>query len=132
MPINIKVLGPGCNNCHLVEEHAREAVAQLGLEAEIEHVTDARHRPRRVPQVRFAVHARPGDRRQADQWRSHPQRGRYQRVAGKRGQPTCFTFALKLIAGQQQPAECPPLLEPAFAGQLAELHGMLGDMPAFR
>jgi ArsR family metal-binding transcriptional regulator len=53
-------------------------------------------------------------------------------VAGKRGQPTCFTFALKLIAGQQQPAECPPLLEPAFAGQLAELHGMLGDMPAFR
>ncbi len=113
MPINIKVLGPGCNNCHLVEEHAREAVAQLGLEAEIEHVTDRA-------------------RRQADQWRSHPQRGRYQRVAGKRGQPTCFTFALKLIAGQQQPAECPPLLEPAFAGQLAELHGMLGDMPAFR
>lgn len=48
------------------------------------------------------------------------------------GQPTCFTFALKLIAGQQQPAGCPPLLEPAFAGQLAELHGMLGDMPAFR
>lgn len=40
MPINIKVLGPGCNNCHLVEEHTREAVAQLGLEAEIEHVTD--------------------------------------------------------------------------------------------
>lgn len=48
------------------------------------------------------------------------------------GQPTCFTFALKLIAGQQQPAECPPLLEPAFAGQLAELQGMVGDMPAFR
>ncbi len=48
------------------------------------------------------------------------------------GQPTCFTFALKLIAGQQQPAECPPLLEPAFAGQLAELQGLLGQMPAFR
>jgi ArsR family metal-binding transcriptional regulator len=48
------------------------------------------------------------------------------------GQPTCFTFALKLIAGQQKPAECPPLLEPAFAGQLAELQAMLGDMPAFR
>ncbi len=48
------------------------------------------------------------------------------------GQPTCFTFALKLIAGQQQPVECPPLLEPAFAGQLAELEAMLGQMPAFR
>jgi len=48
------------------------------------------------------------------------------------GQPTCFTFALKLIAGQQKPAECPPLLETAFAGQLAELQAMLGDMPAFR
>lgn len=40
MPISIKILGPGCNNCHLVEEHAKEAVAQLGLEATIEHVTD--------------------------------------------------------------------------------------------
>ena len=46
MPINIKVLGPGCNNCHLVEEHAREAVAQLGLEAEIEHVTDRAEYPK--------------------------------------------------------------------------------------
>jgi small redox-active disulfide protein 2 len=45
MPITIKVLGPGCNNCHLVEEHAREAVAQLGLEAEIEHVTDRAEYP---------------------------------------------------------------------------------------
>ena len=40
MPINIKVLGPGCNNCQLVEENAKAAVAQLGLEAEIEHITD--------------------------------------------------------------------------------------------
>ncbi len=40
MTINIKVLGPGCNNCHLVEENARAAVTQLGVEAEIEHVTD--------------------------------------------------------------------------------------------
>ncbi len=46
MPITIKVLGPGCNNCHLVEEHAREAVAQLGLEAEIEHVTDRAEYPK--------------------------------------------------------------------------------------
>ena len=37
------------------------------------------------------------------------------------GQPTCFTFALKLVAGEQKPEECPPLLEPEFAGQLAQL-----------
>ncbi len=46
MPINIKVLGPGCDNCHLVEEHAIAAVAQLGLEAEIEHVTDRAEYPK--------------------------------------------------------------------------------------
>lgn len=46
MPINIKVLGPGCDNCHLVEEHVREAVAQLNLEAEIEHVTDRAEYPK--------------------------------------------------------------------------------------
>ena len=46
MPITIKVLGPGCNNCHLVEENAKAAVAQLGLEAEIEHVTDRAEYPK--------------------------------------------------------------------------------------
>lgn len=45
MTIAIKVLGPGCENCHLVEEHARAAVAGLGLEAEIEHVTDRAEYP---------------------------------------------------------------------------------------
>ena len=38
--LNIKVLGPGCNNCHRVEEAARAAVAALDVEAEIEKVTD--------------------------------------------------------------------------------------------
>lgn len=38
--LSIKVLGPGCNNCHLVEEAARAAVAALGVEAEFEKVTD--------------------------------------------------------------------------------------------
>ena len=37
--LNIKVLGPGCNNCHMVEEAARAAVAALGVEAEFEKVT---------------------------------------------------------------------------------------------
>ncbi len=36
----IEVLGSGCNNCQRVEANAREAVAQLGIEAEIRHITD--------------------------------------------------------------------------------------------
>jgi len=36
----IEVLGPGCHNCHLVEEAAREAVTIAGIEAEIVKVTD--------------------------------------------------------------------------------------------
>ncbi|MEW5958257.1 MAG: (Fe-S)-binding protein [Chloroflexota bacterium] len=46
------------------------------------------------------------------------------------GQPTCFTFALKLVAGQQKLEECPPLWEPAFADQLARLQAILIDAPA--
>jgi small redox-active disulfide protein 2 len=38
--LKIKVLGPGCNNCHLVEEVAREAVAAVGAKAEFEKVTE--------------------------------------------------------------------------------------------
>ena len=38
--LNIKVLGPGCANCRKLEEIAREAVAALGVEAEISKVTD--------------------------------------------------------------------------------------------
>jgi len=45
------------------------------------------------------------------------------------GQPTCFTFALKLIAGQRRPEDCPPLRRSEFAAQLAELQTILGDMP---
>jgi small redox-active disulfide protein 2 len=36
----IKVLGPGCANCKRLEERTREAVADLGIDAEIEKVTD--------------------------------------------------------------------------------------------
>ena len=36
----IKVLGSGCTNCQNVEKIARQAVANLGLEAQIEHVRD--------------------------------------------------------------------------------------------
>lgn len=38
--MRIKVLGPGCANCKRLEERTREAVADLGLDAEIEKVTD--------------------------------------------------------------------------------------------
>lgn len=46
MTIYIKILGPGCDNCHLVEEHARAAVTQLGVDAQIEHVTDRAEYPK--------------------------------------------------------------------------------------
>ncbi len=36
----IEVLGAGCANCQKLEANAREAVAQLDIEAEIRHVTD--------------------------------------------------------------------------------------------
>ena len=36
----IKVLGSGCTNCQNLEKATREALAGLGLEASIEHVTD--------------------------------------------------------------------------------------------
>ena len=36
----IEVLGPGCYNCHLVEQAAREAIAMAGIQAEIVKITD--------------------------------------------------------------------------------------------
>ncbi len=38
--LEIKVLGPGCANCKKVEQLAREAVANLGVEAQLIKVTD--------------------------------------------------------------------------------------------
>lgn len=38
--LSIKILGPGCANCRKLEEIAREAVASLGVAAEIDKVTD--------------------------------------------------------------------------------------------
>ena len=38
--MKIKVLGPGCANCVNLEKATREAVAALGIHAEIEKVTD--------------------------------------------------------------------------------------------
>ncbi len=36
----VKILGPGCRNCHALEERTREALTQLGLDADIQAVTD--------------------------------------------------------------------------------------------
>jgi small redox-active disulfide protein 2 len=36
----IKVLGPGCTNCKNLEKATRQAIADLGLDATLEKVTD--------------------------------------------------------------------------------------------
>lgn len=38
--MNIKVLGSGCVNCQTLERRTAEAVQMLGLDAQIEKVTD--------------------------------------------------------------------------------------------
>ncbi len=39
---HIEVLGPGCSKCKVLYEHAEQAAEELGLEYEIEKVTDIR------------------------------------------------------------------------------------------
>ena len=46
------------------------------------------------------------------------------------GQPTCWNFALKLVAAQVELAACPPLGEPTYAERLAALEALLVPMPA--
>jgi ArsR family metal-binding transcriptional regulator len=41
------------------------------------------------------------------------------------GQPTCFTFALRLVAGQARLEDCSPLQEPVHALRRASLAGLL-------
>jgi len=38
--MKLQILGAGCAKCALLEQHAREAVNELGIEATIEKVTD--------------------------------------------------------------------------------------------
>jgi len=38
--MDIKILGPGCINCQKVEKLVREAVAETGVAADIEKVSD--------------------------------------------------------------------------------------------
>ena len=38
--MRIKILGSGCAKCNRLEQLTREAVAELGIDAEFEHVRD--------------------------------------------------------------------------------------------
>ena len=52
--MKIKVLGPGCPNCHNVERIARSALASMNLDATLEKVTDFREI------MKYAILATPG------------------------------------------------------------------------
>jgi len=39
--MKIQILGSGCLKCRLLEQHAREAVTELGIPADVEKITDA-------------------------------------------------------------------------------------------
>jgi small redox-active disulfide protein 2 len=38
--MKIQILGAGCPKCKMLEKSAREAVAELGIDAEVEKITD--------------------------------------------------------------------------------------------
>jgi small redox-active disulfide protein 2 len=40
--MKIEVLGSGCKKCHALEEQTRAALNDLGLAAEVEHVSDVK------------------------------------------------------------------------------------------
>ena len=44
--LDVKVLGPGCDNCKKVEALARQAAMNLGVEAHFEKVTDRAEYPK--------------------------------------------------------------------------------------
>lgn len=46
------------------------------------------------------------------------------------GEPTCYTFAIKLVASQKQIADCPPLLESQHAEKLIALQAIVIEAPA--
>jgi len=38
--MKVQILGTGCPKCKLLEQHAREAIAELGIQVDVEKVTD--------------------------------------------------------------------------------------------
>jgi ArsR family metal-binding transcriptional regulator len=45
------------------------------------------------------------------------------------GAPTCYSFAIKLVASQQKLAACTPLFEPPYAEKLAALQDLITEGP---
>lgn len=50
--MKIEVLGSGCPRCHTLEKNTRQAVQLLGLDAEVEHITNLQHSIKRMQEVR--------------------------------------------------------------------------------
>lgn len=46
------------------------------------------------------------------------------------GEPTCYSFAIKLVASQKKIIDCPPLHEPPNAQKLTDLQDVVIDAPA--
>ncbi|MBI5568144.1 MAG: hypothetical protein HY870_24830 [Chloroflexi bacterium] len=46
------------------------------------------------------------------------------------GEPTCYSFAIKLVASQKKLAECAPLTEPQYAEKRAALQATVIHAPA--
>jgi ArsR family metal-binding transcriptional regulator len=46
------------------------------------------------------------------------------------GEPTCYTFALRLSTSQKKLSECPPLFEPNYSEKLAALQEIVIEAPA--
>lgn len=46
------------------------------------------------------------------------------------GEPTCYTFAVKLAASQKKIQDCHPLFQPEYAEKLAALQEMVIDAPS--
>jgi ArsR family metal-binding transcriptional regulator len=46
------------------------------------------------------------------------------------GEPTCYTFALKLATSQRTLADCPPLAEPQYADKRSGLEAIIIEAPA--
>ncbi len=38
--MEVKVLGPGCKKCQLLEDHTKKALEELGIRADFEKVSD--------------------------------------------------------------------------------------------
>lgn len=38
--LKVEILGTGCKKCHQLEANTKTAIASLGLEAEVSHITD--------------------------------------------------------------------------------------------